>query len=379
MKRRETAKKNTAKTQSASELSGETQLDLFSFFLANNDDGRDQLSNTFDFWDSVPRYSVSRQQMDKIVKAKGHLPLFETTFQYHKTPVTVQIQPVQVKSEKIDKKTGAKIETINHYYPSANEELIEDALRKMATEQSTGQDKEHNNGFFDADNKCFGVTFTLHQLRKELRKRGHTRSYQQITLSLDILANSRIRIEGDISLELSGKKFIGFFTELTTVSRKQMEADPNMKCRVVFNPWINSAIRELHYRQFNYGLMMSHKAQLTRWLHKQLALKYTFASLAHPFKIYYSTIKRDSGLLTGYGRERKAVEAVDDAFQELQDSGLLQSFKKEVVSGPRGRIEDVIYVLTPTMAFTSAMKAANKRLSINTEKANPAPVPAKTK
>lgn len=375
MKLRGSTKKNTAQTPSTPELSGETQLDLFSFFLANNDDGRDQLSNTFDFWDSVPRYSVSRQQMDKIVKAKGHLPLFETTFQYHKTPVTVQIQPVQVKSAKIDKKTGEKTETINHYYPSANEELVEDALRKIATEQNTGQSA----GFFDADNKSFGVTFTLHQLRKELKKRGHTRSYQQITLSLEIMANSRIRIEGDISLELSGKKFIGFFTELSTVSRKELDADPDMKCRVVFNPWINRAIRELHYRQFNYGLMMSHKAQLTRWLHKQLALKYTFASLAHPFKMHYSTIKRDSGLLSGYGRERKAIEAVDDAFQELQDSSLLQSFKKEIVSGPRGRIEDVIYVLTPTMAFTSAMKAANKRLSINTEKANTPPAPAKTK
>ncbi|OAI04899.1 hypothetical protein A1332_13820 [Methylomonas methanica] len=344
---------------------------MFSFFLANTDEAREQLSNTFDFWDSVPRYSVSRQQMDKLVKEKGHLPLFETTFQYHKTPVTVQIQPVQVKTEVINKQTGEKTETINHYYPSASEELVEDALRKIATEQSTA--------FVDEDNKSFGVNFTLNQLRKELKRRGHTRSYQQIMLSLEIMANSRIRIEGDISLELSGKKFIGFFNELTTVSRKQLEADPNTKCRVVFNPWINRAIRELHYRQFNYGLMMSHKAQLSRWLHKQLALKYTFASLVHPFKMHYSTIKRDSGLLAAYGRERKAIEAVDEAFQELQDTGVLQSFKKEVVSGARGRIEDVVYVLTATMAFTSAMKAANKRLSINTENAKTSKLPVKNR
>lgn len=51
------------------------QLDLFRSFLCNSEDERARLSNTFDLWDSVPRYAISRQQMDKIRKAKGFLDL----------------------------------------------------------------------------------------------------------------------------------------------------------------------------------------------------------------------------------------------------------------------------------------------------------------
>lgn len=51
-----------------SDFSGQ-QLDLFQTFLCNTGAERDRLSNTFDLWDSVPRYSVSRQAMDKMRKA----------------------------------------------------------------------------------------------------------------------------------------------------------------------------------------------------------------------------------------------------------------------------------------------------------------------
>jgi len=44
------------------------QIDLFRAFLCNGEDNRDRLSNTFVLWDSVPRYAVSRQQMDKVLK-----------------------------------------------------------------------------------------------------------------------------------------------------------------------------------------------------------------------------------------------------------------------------------------------------------------------
>src|SRR5271156_4943197 len=64
------------------------------------------------------------------------------------------------------------------YYASANEELVEDALRKIATEQQSG--------YFDKPNYRSGVVFTLYALREELKKRGHTRSYQQIVLALNI-------------------------------------------------------------------------------------------------------------------------------------------------------------------------------------------------
>ena len=82
------------------------------------------------------------------------------------------------------------------------------------------------------------------------------------------------------------------------------------------------------YRQFNYAQMMGHRTQLARWLHKQLSLKFTFASLITSFDMRFSTIKRDSALLEGYKLQRQAVAALDDALDELKASGVLSATQK---------------------------------------------------
>ena len=109
-----------------------------------------------------------------------------------------------------------------------------------------------------------------------------------------------------------------------------------------FHPLVTQSIDALTYRQFNYHQMMSHSTQLARWLHKQLSLKFTFASLVTPFEIRYSTIKRDSALLENYNPERKSVTALDNAWEELKAQKVLLAVKKQVVTGLRGKIDDVV-------------------------------------
>ena len=58
------------------------QLGLFQTFLANTDEQRDRLSNAMDLWDSVPRYSVSRQAMNKARIQGEFLREHEMTFQH---------------------------------------------------------------------------------------------------------------------------------------------------------------------------------------------------------------------------------------------------------------------------------------------------------
>ena len=328
------------------------QLDLFRFFLCNSETERDKLSNTFDLWDSVPRYSVSRQAMDKERKARGYLDLKELNFQWRGTPLQAIIQPARIREKNSD--------TTKDYYPSANEELIEDALRKIAAEQ--------HHGYFDRSNHRSGVVFTLYMLRDELKKRGHTRSYQQIILSLNILARSTIEIRTVNGENGEGFTVSPYITSLSAVSRRKLAEDPQAKWIVQFHPLVTQSIDALTYRQFNYNQMMSHRNQLARWLHKQLSLKFTFASLLTTFEIHYSTIKRDSTLLEGYSRSTAAIEALDAAFDELTGKGVLSSLKKNIVSGVRGKIDDVVYILTPSRDFVMQMKAANKRQSLNEEK-----------
>ncbi|MGZ8219412.1 replication protein [Methylomagnum sp.] len=321
------------------------QLDLFQTFLCNTEIERDRLSNTFDLWDSIPRYSVSRQQMTKIRKEKGFLSLLCIGFQYRGQMLEARIQAARI----LDEKTRTETD----YYPSANEELIEDALRKIAAEQRSG--------FFNKQTYRSGVIFTLYALREELKRRGHARSYQEIILSLNILAGSIIEIHSVDNKNWEGFTKSAYITGLSAVSRTQLSEDPDAKWLVQFHPLVTQAIDAVTYRQFNYAQMMGHTTQLARWLHKQLSLKFTFASLTTPFEIRFSTIKRDSALLEGYKRTTDAVNVLDAVFNELKAGGVLMSVKKDLITGPRGKIEDARYVLSPSREFVAQVKAANKR------------------
>lgn len=321
------------------------QLDLFRSFLCNSPDGRDRLSNTFDLWDSVPRYAMSRQQMTKIRKEKGFLSLQQVTFQYRGRALEARIQAARIFDEKTRTETD--------YYPSANEELIEDALRKIAAEQ--------RNAFFDKASYRSGVVFTLYMLREELKRRGHARSYQEIILSLKILARSSIEIAATEGNNGEGFTLSGYFSGLSAASKSKLTEDPQAKWIVQFHPLVTQAIDALTYRQFNYAQMMSHSTQLARWLHKQLSLKFTFASLTKSFEIRYSTIKRDSALLEGYKQERQAIVKLNAAWEELKAGGVLAKITKTEIRGSRGKLEDVAYILTASPDFVAEMKAANKR------------------
>jgi len=330
-----------------SDFSGQ-QLDLFQSFLCNTENERDRLSNTFDLWDSVPRYSVSRQAMDKMRKAGTFTQLLSIPFNYRGRELEAIIQPAWIQN---------KDSTVTGYYPSANEELIEDALRKIAAEQ--------NYGYFDKPNYRSGVVFSLHMLREELKKRGHTRSYQQIVLSLRILARSSIEIATTDDKNGEGFSINPYFSGLSAVSRSKLDDDPDAKWIVQFHPLVTQAIDAVTYRQFNYAQMMGHRTQLARWLHKQLSLKFTFASLITSFDMRFSTIKRDSALLEGYKLQRQAVAALDDALDELKASGVLSSTQKNEIRGERAKLEDVIYTLTASRDFITEIKAANKRQSLS--------------
>ena len=155
------------------------QLNLFQSLLFNTDDERDQLSNAIDLWDSVPRYSISRQAMTKARINGCFLQRHETTFQHRGRTYTRIISPARV----IDHDGQER-----DYYPSATEELVEDSLRKLAIEQQAG--------YFDKPNYRSGVIFTLYSLREELKRRGHARSYQQLVEAINILSHCVIDIRG---------------------------------------------------------------------------------------------------------------------------------------------------------------------------------------
>jgi len=330
------------------------QLNLFQNFLCNTGEERERFSNAIDLWDSVPRYSVGRQAMTKARENEKFLENHTLTFQYRGHTYTRTISPARVKD--LD---GVQ----RDYYPSVTEELVEDALRKLSIEQQAG--------FFDKPNYRSGVVFSLYALREELRKRGHSRSYQEIVLALNILSGSIIEItvqDGEKGEALTRSAYL---PSLIAVSRHRLRDDPKAKWAVQFHPFVTGSIDKVTYRQFNYHLMMSHSTQLARWLHKQLVLKFTFADHLKPFETRYSTVKRDSGLLNGYSRERDAIEALQMALNDLKDCNILSACDRADITGPRKKLLDAVFKIWPSFDFIRDAKAANKRLLIAADKTPP--------
>jgi hypothetical protein len=325
------------------------QIDLFQTFLCNTDEERERLSNTINIWDSVPRYSISRQEMNKRRNEYGTLPLLSVSFAYHGQTYRAEIQPARIRENN---------KTVD-YYPSANEELVEDALRKIATRQAAG--------FFEKHSMRSGVAFSLYELREELAARGHARSYQEIIQYLTILHMSHIKL---IVGEGKGEAFVSssYLPALAAVSQKQLADDPSAKWVVQFHPLVAQCIDQLTYRQYNYQTMMGLPSQLARWIHKLLSIKFTFASMTGKgFELRYSTIKRDSNLLNQSNERNNRCE-VDRAFALLIEHKVLREAQKMTVEGDRDgtrgrrKIVDVAYQLYPTQEFIREMKAANKRV-----------------
>jgi hypothetical protein len=323
------------------------QLSLFQNFLYNKEQERENLSNAIDLWDSVPRYSVSRQAMTKAREKEKFLENYSVAFQYRSHAYTCTISPAMVTD------TDGKQ---RDFFPSATEELVEDALRKLAIEQQAG--------FFDKPNYRSGVVFSLYALREELKKRGHTRSYQEVRLALDILSGSTIEIRGQDSEKGEVLVKSPYLASIVVVSRKRLKDDPEAKWAVQFHPFVTGSIDKVTYRQFNYDKMMSHSTQLARWLHKQLVLKYTFADHTKPFEMRYSTVKRDSALLNGYSRGRDAIDALETALNDLKTHDVLSSCERKDVRGARKKLQDVVFKIWPSFDFVREVKAANKRLML---------------
>jgi hypothetical protein len=326
------------------------QMSLFQNVLANAGE-EDDLSNAIDFWDSIPRYSISRQKMNDMRSEGGVLPIRTVEFHHRGRHYTAKIRPAQIEvSDANGKSTGESI----FYYPSAREELIEHALRKLAVEQHAG--------FFDRTDYRSGVGFTLHRLRKELIEQGHSMTYTDLVEGLEVLHYSFIDvIDPDSDPDDPSLVSQPYLPALAKVNKKGRASDPEAKWFVQFHGLVTDSINKITYRQFNYQRLMQCSSQLARWLMSQLVLKYTQAAVTNTFEMRYSTIKRDSGLLDGYKLQRQAIAALDAAWQELKELGLHYGVKKSEQRGSRSKLEDVIYTVQPSREFAAEQRAANRR------------------
>jgi hypothetical protein len=321
------------------------QYTLFTTFFG----GAADLSNTIELWDAIPKYAVSPRTQNARRSQDNRLPVYEYRFIYatrrdgHRveTACRVALQPasIKIKDEYVD------------FYPSTNEELVEEVIRKIFADQQCG--------LHDPNNAESWVRFSVQMVRKELQARGKTRNLDEIKRSIEILSKTHISIYLDDTNDAVYSAPI--LSDVTRVTRQTYLADTSITWVARLPALISKSVNELTYRQFNYRVLMSLSSQIARWLHKRLSHNYTNAGFMDPYEILFSTIQRDSGLLS-YARTNDNLQTLEAALEELKTSRVLQSWQRVDERRDGRKILDIKYCLNAHSDFIKDVKAANARL-----------------
>jgi hypothetical protein len=294
-------------------------------------------SNTIELYDFIPKYVWGR-----VNRVSGRfLDRLERIFECRGQRYVVKIDPA-----KLQDKDGV----VRDYFPSKREELVEDALRKLAAE---GQ------GVFLDEQAA--VTFTLHQLQKELERSGHGYNKNEIKDALLICAKTRL----EVCSEDGTMVFVsGIFETLGLQTQEDWRnTGTKTKCFVRFNPLVTRSIRDLSFRQVNYELSMAYESVIARQLHKRLSHHYTQASvLAAPYAILLSTLIRDFGL-TPYKELRNNLRDVMAALNEMTEKDVIGAYEVQKIldAGRRNRLADAKIILRTSLSFNREVAAANAR------------------
>ncbi|HEY5864672.1 MAG TPA: hypothetical protein VI542_03835 [Candidatus Tectomicrobia bacterium] len=311
------------------------QLALFQTFVSDED----RYSNTIELYDAVPKYFSNPKLMASLRKDGKFLLALTREFEHKGERYTLHVRPARLIYKNGDQK---------EYYPSPREELVEEALRKIACDRLKGV-------YLD---DAAGVQFTLYELKKELRERGHDINSVDLVESLKICNLTNISIQ-----TADGKAIIQspIFPTLLIASREDWLAEPKQaKCYVQFNPLVTACINRITYRQFDYILYMTYKHRLSRWLYKRLAHNYVQAGVLTPYTIRLSTILRDSGShQSERGKDNR--KRVEEALEELKEKRVLIRYEAEILRGQRAKVLDAKYILYPDMDFITEVKRANSR------------------
>jgi hypothetical protein len=312
------------------------QLQLFQTFLPED---QDKYSNTIELYDAIPKYFPSKHMGARRIHGT-YLPILTRSFEHKSEAYKLEIRPARL---------ADKDGTEREYYPTHREELVEDALRRIACDRL--------NGVFLDDRA--GVQFTLYELKKELKARGHSLNLPDIVDALTICNTCSLTLLNKAGLAIVQSPI---FPVLLIASKQEWLNSPkSTRCYVQFNPLVTASINHISYRQYDYLTYMSYKHRLSRWLHKRLSHNYTQASLMTLYKIRMSTILRDSGSYCNPRGNTNARE-IEKALKELIERDILMSYKEEFQRGPRNKIVDIMYTLYPTITFTNEVKKANARV-----------------
>lgn len=292
-------------------------------------------SNTIELYDAIPKYiwSVGRKKSEIIRSSKR----IKRNFVYKNQEYQVIITPAIIE----DKNGQDKV-----VFPSQREEIVEDALRKLASD---------GKGVFLDDQA--GVFFSLYELQQELQRMGHGYKITDIKEAILVCGKSNIEVN---SPDGNSILLSNIFTTVGLQTKEDWKSHGRKsKAFIHFNPLVTKSIKEKSFRLINYDKSMRYKQSLARWMHKRMSHNFTQASYTETYHLLLSTIIRDSGI-NQYPKLKDNIYQVQKALDEMKEHEALGEYSVETVKDGR-RIIDAKFVLRPHSSFIKDAKFANKR------------------
>lgn len=317
-------KREKSKTFDQLDASKPLQLTLFDL-----EQDEDSYSQSIELYDFIPKYVWG-----KVERVNGKfLDSLKREFECRGRKYLLTLMPARIE-------VG---EEFKEFYPSKREELVEDALRKLMTErQSLMLDGE------------VGIAFTLYQLQKELKEKGHSYSYDELKDAIRVLNNTDLILKdesGQVETAFSPVESYGFAGDGTET-----------KTFVRFSPLVTHTIKSGSYRLINYDKVMSYRSVIARQLHKRMSHHFIQASLTDFYEILLTTIIRDFGLTLQKRLQQNLVE-VENAIEEMKRMNVVLSCKTEKIfdTKPRTKLIDAKFNFQPHFDFIADVKRANTK------------------
>lgn len=311
-------------------LARDEQLDLFAI-LDPYSRPQDVFSNSIELYDSLPKYVWEGREIKSVEKATLTR---ECTIRGKR--IIVKIKPAVIER-------GDKSILI---YPGEREELVEDALRKIAV-----------NGQIISVNGKAGVSFTLYELRKELKRTGHTFSLDEIKEALFVCRGAVLECYSDDGSSVINSSYFGLMG-LTT--EEEFKTGKRTKCFVQFNPLVNDSIMNLTFRKYNYRVAMGIRSPLARFMYKRMAQYWSQASPENPYTPNVVSFLHQSprGLSSSMYENLRAMR---NAIKVLANQNVvLEEYEEEKVLEGKQKIRDVRYKIFPHPDFIRDVISANQ-------------------
>lgn len=311
-------------------------------FACADEADRVKYSNSMTFWDAVPKH-VSNKDMARLRDGNRRLPVLVRRFVHKGVAWQLSIQPASVIH-----RDGRTID----YYPSAREALVEDALRKIATEAQQGYCGKRNNGGGRS-----GVRFSMKQIRELLEGQKRYLSHQDIMEAIAVMQSVLLTIVAEDGREGLGTHILG---DIYMGPRNGRQAQFQRRWIAEFNNIVTQELMAGCYRQYHFDTMITLQTQLARWLYLFCVRTWLNASPRDRMRIGLLDIQRDSGLLE-CARLSRANAKLHAALKELEEAGIVVIEGIEEKRGTRNALRDMRYSLAATQQFTGETVRANRR------------------